>query len=265
MKFDLEAMARRKTNKRDRTIDIRPIITTQAQAQSLALVYLRVIGLIKERTPRLLSIYGRTIEQTLQTDTINEIGQELDSIDAALQRLVLELNPSLRLWAMRTEEWHQGKWKRAVLDAVSIELETLIGSEDMRETIEAWLLRNTGLIRNISDEARGKIGDAVFRGFQRRATAVEMAKEIREVVGMSRARAIRIAGDQTVKLASALDAERQRQGGLDEWKWRHSGKLHFRPEHKARNGNLYNDETEPEDLPGELPYCGCVRQAVLNL
>jgi uncharacterized protein with gpF-like domain len=80
-----------------------------------------------------------------------------------------------------------------------------------------------------------------------------------------------------VKLASALDAERQRQAGMDVWKWNHSDKLHPRPEHVARDGKLYADEPEhrgklgngqevlvpPPDRPGELPFCGCVRQAVL--
>ena len=81
---------------------------------------------------------------------------------------------------------------------------------------------------------------------------------------MGRARSIRIAGDQTVKLASELTRERRRQAGLTMWKWRHSGKVHFRPEHKERDGQIYTDETAPKDLPGVLPYCGCVEQAVLE-
>jgi SPP1 gp7 family putative phage head morphogenesis protein len=177
---------------------------------------------------------------------------------------VLELTPDLRGWAFREEEWHRGKWKRSVLDAVSVSLETMLGPEEIRETLEAFVKRNVGLVRNVSDEARGRIADSVFRGFQRRAPAVEVAKEIREAVAMARARSIRIASDQTVKIASALTAERRRQAGLDTWAWRHSGKLHFRPEHKARDGKRYTDATAPEDLPGELPYCGCVEQAVLE-
>jgi SPP1 gp7 family putative phage head morphogenesis protein len=264
VKFSLEAMARRVTNRLARVVIFRPIFTTKAQAESLALIHLRAIRLIEQRSPRLVEIYGRTIEQKLRTDSIDELNVEIDEMDTALRRLVLELTPDLRRWAFRTEEWHRGKWKRAVLDAVSITIETMIGPEEMRETIEAFVARNVGLVRNVSDEARGRIADSVFRGFQRRATAREMAKEIREAANMGRARSIRIAGDQTVKLASALTRERRRQEQLESWSWRHSGKVHFRPEHKERDGKIYTDATAPEDLPGELPYCGCVEQAVLE-
>jgi SPP1 gp7 family putative phage head morphogenesis protein len=264
MKFDLATLARRASNRLRRTVIFRPIFTTKAQADDLALLYLRITKLLAERQARLVEIYRRTLEQKLRHDTIDELGVEVDDIGAALNRLVVELTPALRRWAVRTEEWHRGKWKRSVLDAVNVSLETMLGPEDMREMLDAFLQRNVALVRNVSDEARGRIADSIFRGFQRRAPAVQMAKEIREATSMARARSIRIAGDQTVKLASALTRERRRQAQLTEWKWRHSGKLHFRPEHKARDGNLYTDATAPEDLPGELPFCGCVEQAVLT-
>jgi SPP1 gp7 family putative phage head morphogenesis protein len=274
MKFDLATLARRASNRLRRVVVFKPIFTTTAQAESLALVYLRTVRLIEERRPRLVEIYERTVKQALRTDSVDELGGELDDLDRAVQRLVLELTPDLRRWALRTEEWHRGKWKRNVLDAVSVSLETMLGPEDMRELLGAFVQRNVALVRNVSDEARGRIADSVFRGFQRRASAPEISKDIREAANMARARAIRIAGDQSVKLASALDAERQRQAGLDTFQYRHSGKLHFRPEHRERDGKLYDldtgkqvdgpDQIAPGDGPGEPPFCGCVRQAVLT-
>jgi len=52
-----------------------------------------------------------------------------------------------------------------------------------------------------------------------------------------------------------------------------------RPDHEARDGNLYSDQPSdtgreyqgrtvhkaPEDKPGELPFCGCTSRAVLIL
>jgi SPP1 gp7 family putative phage head morphogenesis protein len=273
MKFDLRAMFMRRSNRR-RTIVVRAIYPTLAQAGDLALIYLRVTKAIEARLPRLLAIYEKTLAQKLRTDSIDEMGVEINELDAELDRLVLELTPDLRRWAMRTERWHRGKWQRAVLDAVNITIETMLGEEEVRETIEAFLQRNVALVRNVSDEARGKIADSIFRGFNQRATAAEMAKEIREATAMARKRAIRIAGDQTVKLASALDAERQRQAGFEEWAWQHSGKKHPREHHKARDGKIYDLETNKavdgsetiprDDTPGVPPFCGCVRRAVLT-
>ena len=79
-----------------------------------------------------------------------------------------------------------------------------------------------------------------------------------------RARSQRIASDQLTKLNSSLASERRRQAGLDEWEWKSSHKLHFRPEHAARDGKVYSDATAPNDLPGQLPFCGCRELAVLN-
>lgn len=260
-KFNLPALAARKRNSR-RPIALAMIRTTKAQADDLARIYLEAIAPWSRAAEMLAEPYQRALAQ-LQTDSPAETAATTDAIAAAINRLVLELTPDLRRWAFRVERWHRNKWVNAVLSAVDVELETLLGAEDERETIDLFLVRNTSLIRDINEEARGRIADSVFRGFQRRATADEVAKEIREAASMARTRARRIAGDQTVKLASALDRERQRQAGLDHWKWRHSGKLHPRPEHVARDGKIYTDKTAPEDEPGELPYCGCVRQGVL--
>jgi SPP1 gp7 family putative phage head morphogenesis protein len=278
MQFSLATMAARKRKSR-RPITFAPILTTKAQADSLAAIYLMMIEAWGRAHEILGDAYRREMARlsdansvaknipenipALITDSAEDLGATNDAIAQAINRLILELTPQLRNWAVRTEEWHRGKWVRAVLAGAQVDLDLIIGAADVRETIDAFLVRNTSLVRDISDQARGRIADAVLRGFQQRSPIAEVAKEIREAANMARARARRVAADQTVKLASALDRERQRQAGLDHWKWRHSGKLHPRLKHVERDGKLYTDKTAPEDEPGELPFCGCVRQAVL--
>jgi uncharacterized protein with gpF-like domain len=222
-------------------------------------------------------LYQAELDRVLQHDSAEDLGSTTDAIAQAINRLILELTPDLRRWALRTEQWHRGKWVRAVLAGIEVDLDLIIGPNDMRETIDAWLVRNTSLVRDVNEQARGKIADAVLRGHQQRSPISEVMKEVRAATGFATKRARRVAADLTVKLASALDAERQRQAGMDVWKWNHSDKLHPRPEHVARDGKLYADEPEhrgklgngqevlvpPPDRPGELPFCGCVRQAVL--
>lgn len=287
MNFDLAQMAARKRRSR-RPIVFRPILTTSAQAADLYSIFRRMLEPWSRATEILGPVYAREIARlndsqttgkshSLITDSPDDLGATTDAIAQAINRLILELTPDLRRWAIRTEQWHRGKWIRAVLAGAQVDLETLIGPEDVRETIDAFLVRNTSLVRDINEQARGKIADAVLRGYQQRQPVSEVMKEVRAATGFATKRARRVAADQTVKLASALDAERQRQAGLDVWKWKHSGKLHPRPEHVARDGNLYAETKAsqgklnggqvvrpvPEDEPGELPYCGCVRQGVL--
>lgn len=261
-------MAARKGHKKPITV-FAPILTTKAQADSLAAIYRTMLEPWARAHELLADQYSRELAQLsdasgqLITDSAADLNATTDAIAAAINRLVLELTPSLRRWALRVEEWHRGKWVRAVLAGVEVDLDLIIGAADVRETLEAFLVRNTSLVRDINEQARGRIADAVLRGFQRRSPIAEVAKEIREAGALAGKRARRVAADQTVKLSSALDRERQRQAGLDHWKWRHSHKLHPRPEHVARDGKVYTDETAPEDEPGELPFCGCVRQGVL--
>lgn len=171
------------------------------------------------------------------------------------------------------------RWRRTVQAATSIDLATLIGPQDVRETLETVIARNVGLVRSVSDETRRRIADSVFRGLQARTPSRQVAKEISEAVGIERRRALRIAADQNVKMSSALNDERRRQAGIDSFLWRHSGKVHPRAAHVERDGKLYSEDpgkvgTEyegklvrkvPEDRPGQLPFCGCSARAVLIL
>jgi hypothetical protein len=102
---------------------------------------------------------------------------------------------------------------------VDVDLNTILTAGDVEDTLGASLNWNVSLVRDVSDEIRRRISNAVFAGFQRRAPAREIAKEITEATGMARARARRIAADQTVKLGARLNQARQEQAGLTSFKW----------------------------------------------
>jgi SPP1 gp7 family putative phage head morphogenesis protein len=178
----------------------------------------------------------------------------------------LTLSPDLRRWALNVERVMTGKWARNVLSATGVDLSTVLSPDDMNETVEAALNWNTALIRDVSDDLRRRIANSVFAGFQRRAPASEIAKELREATGLARARSLRIAADQTVKLGARLNRARQEQAGLTHFKWRHSAKAHPRSWHLARNGKVYPWEGSgipADDMPGVPPYCGCTAQGVV--
>lgn len=277
MKYDLASMSRRNGNRKTLTV-FRPIRTTQAQARALAEIYRQMLEPIVSAHSRIVEDYARELHRVLTTDSPEEMADLFEEIGAAVERLVLELTPALRNWAIRTEGYHRRKWRDTVLAGASVDLQYLIGPQDVTETLATFIQRNVALVRDISSQARGRIADAVFRGLQRRTPTREVAKEIAKATGMARRRALNVAADQSVKLASALDAQRQREAGLTVWRWNHSDKKNPREEHKARDGFLYADEAgdrgkvgtstirkPPDDRPGELPWCGCIRQACLVL
>lgn len=257
---------------------LRPIQPTQAQVADLAALYLRVVAGWKAGTDRIVAAYEKTLAE-LRLDSADDIKSVFDEIEAEIRRIVLELTPDLRRWALRTETVHRGKWVRNILSATQIDLSTILSADDVAETVAEVIEWNVALIKDVSAEEQRRISNAVFAGIQQRKPAREVAREIREATGMARARSIRIASHQTVSFGETLNDARRRQAGIDVWQWIHSGKLHFRPEHKARDGYYYGDTPEsrgklssgevvrepPSDRPSRLPNCGCTSRAVLVL
>lgn len=265
MAFDLAAMWRRSRNPRRRSITFRPIMAPAMLASDLyAAGYNPVILAWNEAIPDLIAEYERSLS-ALTTDGAAEIGAVLTRVESDIAIVLLSIRARLQRWASHAERIHRTRWASAVKAATGVEIGDMIGPVAVRETIGAAIERNVGLVRSVSEQARTRIGEAVFRGLTQRRPAREVAKEIRESVAMSRRRALNIASDQTVKITAALNRERRHEAGIDTWEWMSSHKVNYRPEHLARDGKRYSDDDPPEDMPGELPFCGCTSRAVLSL
>jgi hypothetical protein len=282
MRYNLAQMATRAGNRR-KLVTFAPITATRAQALALAAIHRRILAPWLGARSRIEAAYGAELVRVLTADSMDDLSRLFSDLADEVQRLVLELTPALREWAFRVEGWHRWRWRNTLLAGVNVDVGYLIGPADAREPIDGVVARNVALVRDISAQAQGRISDAVFRGIQARTPAREVGKQIAEATGMARKRADRVAADQAVKLTSALDAQRQREAGLSVYRWKHSGKLHPRSWHRARNdklyerdsgrevtfgggGKKYGDETIPaDDAPGIPPFCGCVAQGVLVL
>lgn len=279
MKFSLAEMTKRTPNRRRKVVVLRPVSLPSTYATNLfRSAYAPIIAIWQNAIPAIEAEYERSLTQ-LQTDSAATLEAEIERASNLAGAFILSVRLRIEGWARLAEAWHRARWRRTVQAATTIDLATLIGPQDVRETLETVIARNVALVRSVSDETRQRIVDAVFRGLQARTPPRTVAKEIAEAVSMGRRRALRIAADQNVKLGSALNEERRRQAGIDSWLWVHSRKRHPRKEHEERDGRLYTENAErvgteyegklvrwqPEDKPGELPYCGCTTRAVLIL
>lgn len=267
MRYDLQAAVKAQGRVRRQRIELRPIKSTQAQADELARILVRAPAVWQQGEAAIIAAYARTLGQFRDsiTDSPADIEREIDALSEAVTRLLIQLTPLLNDWSLKIERFVRGRWQANVLSAAGVDLTTIMGPADMRDPLSIWLQRNTALIRNVSDDTRARISDIVFRGLNARSPARDVGREISEATGMARRRAQRIAADQAAKLTAALADERRRQAGIDRWKWRHSGKAHPREEHLRRDGKIYSDENPPPEPVGFLPYCGCVAQPILDL
>lgn len=264
MRYDLASMVKR-AGKRRKSVALPVIIPPQHFAKSWAGVYMQVVRawdrIAKEA---ILPAYQRALDQMIRDD-VGDVETTVSFGEAEITRLIFSLTPDMREIILRVEKWQRAKWVQNVLTAGGVDLSTLVGPEDVRVALETVLARNVALIKDVGRQQQSRMVDATFRALQRRAPAAELARELTQISQMSRRRALGIASDQLQKLSAELDRERRRQAGIDEWIWRHSEKAHPRPVHVARDGKHYTDATAPDDLPGELPYCGCKAQPFLDL
>lgn len=278
MRYNLAQLARRTRNIRRDSITLRDIAPPGTLATNLyRAVYWPVIQAWTAALPRIEAEYARTLS-TMTQDSPADVRAEIDGAAEAINRLILILTPEVRDWALRTEQWFRGKWRGAVLSATGVDLQTMIGAGDVRATLETTIEWNASLIKDVSDQARQRIGNAVFDGLRNRTPARDVAKSIREAVDMGRRRSIGIASDQLSKLTNALADERRREAGIFAWQWVHGRKLHPRADHVARNGNYYSDAPAdigktvngkvllepPAERPGQLPYCSCRSLSVIS-
>lgn len=240
---------------RRRPLTLRPIQTTQAQAKALQRIYAPIMQVwsvgVRER---ILPAYARSLA-TFTGDSPVDIEVEIEAVDEEAVRATLDFRALFREWAQSLMLWHVNRIGSQLTYATNVDLTTQLGGAS--ETIEDLLARNTALVRDVSDQAMGRIADIVFRGLQQRTPIRDVAKEINDALGLGRARSLRIASDQTVKLSAALDRLRQEQLGFDSFVWRHSGKVHYRPEHLARDGQVFSwgSDVAKEDPPGYAPFC----------
>jgi SPP1 gp7 family putative phage head morphogenesis protein len=268
VKIPLAEMARRKTNLRRKSVTLPPIDTTAAQAAKLASAYISIVRVWQTGArDHILRAYQRTLEQdALARDAVSDVDQAIAATEQHAVVAMLTFAKQFEQWANTTQLWHMRRFISQIKYATNIDIETMVGPADARLTIEQALARNVALVRSVNDQVRNSISDTVFRGLQARTPMRDVAREISNTTGLARDRSLRIASDQTVKLSAQLDQERQEQVGIDKFKWRHSGKVHFRPEHRARDQKIFpwDGAVARTDPPGRLPFCGCKAQGVLE-
>jgi SPP1 gp7 family putative phage head morphogenesis protein len=264
-RIDLAQMARERGRKRDLTL--RPIEPTGVLENELARIYLRVVREWRRIIAELvLPAFVVTAERMTQDDTTGATRHAGQVAEGEALRIVAEARTAARGWAVRVEKWHTGKWVSTVESGTGVKVAGVVLSEDAADQVAIALERNAALIKGISDDLQKQVETKTWQAVANQTPRLQLAKDLQETLDIGRRRAINIARDQTNKLAGDLDRMRQQQAGITQYEWRHSGKLHFRPEHKARDGKIFDWDDPPDDgHPRTQPNCGCTAKAMLSI
>ena len=151
-------------------------------------------------------------------------------------------------------------------------------TQAMRDVMNAVIEENVGLIRTIPEQYFKAIQGDVMRSVQTGRDLGQLTKDLESNYGVSHRRAAFIARDQNNKMTGVMINARQREVGITEAIWLHSGGgKEPRPNHvkfgkeKARydvTKGIYDPDADGKGkgrwiFPGQLINCRCVSRPVI--
>lgn len=165
------------------------------------------------------------------------------------------------------DENNKRRFYAAMEDAVGVNLSSIIQNEDLTDILVASTRENVGLIKSIPDEYLKKIETIVFTETTQGSTAGSMIQQIQKAGRTTEKRAKLIARDQTAKLNSVINQQRQQNLGVEEYVWRTATDDRVRPEHASKNGKVFRWDSPPKDTghPGHDINCRCVAQPIIKV
>lgn len=166
-----------------------------------------------------------------------------------------------------TDDTNKRRFYSAIEDSIGVNLQSVIQSENLEDVLIATTRENVSLIRSIPEEYFKKLESIVFTGTTQGSKAGSMIQQITKLGHSTTKRAKLIARDQTSKLNSALNQQRQQNLGVEEYIWRTAGDDRVRSSHASKNGKTFRWDSPPKDTghPGQDIQCRCVAQPIIRL
>lgn len=136
-------------------------------------------------------------------------------------------------------------------------------SHTVNLAIEGCLAENVNLIKSIPSGCLGEVVDLVETSAKSGRDIGALTKDIKSRFDVADSRAALIARDQNNKVTANVTRARQKELGIKQGRWRHSGfSTAPRPSHVAADGEIFDlDKGLYLDgkwvLPGEDINCGC--------
>jgi SPP1 gp7 family putative phage head morphogenesis protein len=141
----------------------------------------------------------------------------------------------------------------------------------MRDVLDATIQQQVELIRSIPAQYLTQVQGAVLRSVQAGRDLGALSKELQDQFGVTKRRAALIARSQNNLATATMTAARQKELGITQAIWQHSGGgKEPRPTHVANSGKPYDiatgwyDPAEKRFLyPGQAINCRCVSRSII--
>lgn len=204
-----------------------------------------------------------------ELQVVDAFGEEIDnafrSIRAQFASIESFAQTRADQMAGRVDAAHARRHFEQVKQTVGVDLRGIVNEERLQSVLRAKTQENVGLIKSIPEQHFQKLESIVFEGTIRGNSAKSIQQQIRELGKVTERRARFIARDQTAKLNSALNTERNLALGIEEYIWRTSLDKRVRDNHASKEGKKFRFDSPPADTgaPGEDFNCRCTAQSIV--
>lgn len=183
------------------------------------------------------------------------------------------------------------RFNRMIKRSAGVDISGVLRNPRISNALEKSVVSNVKLIKSIPEKYFSKIEELVFENITKGRTTGSLLSDIRGLNNSTKKRAKIIARDQTSKLLSNLNQERQQAVGIIGYQWRNSKDRRVRgnpnglypdskfdhwdregkyflwektvPAPKAPNGKAYN-QPPADGHPGEPIQCRCIADPVIE-
>lgn len=161
-------------------------------------------------------------------------------------------------------EFNKKQFQRLLRRSYGVDV--IVDDVDIRALMSVWEAENIKLIRSIPQQYATQLHGRIVNAVQEGKRLSDVVAEIKGTYHLPLERAELIARDQIGKLNGQITMVRQKSIGVTEYRWRGSLDERERPEHRAREGAIFQWSDPPEDgHPGQPIRCRCWADAVLPI
>lgn len=244
--------------------------TAERRYRRLLLKRIRLIGRLVEREVGLvLERNAAEIEALARTDSketiVKEIVRSLAGVKLAVEGEWSEAATADQLAdvAQQIDLFEQGQVGRQWKSVVGVD--PFFSSETTKKAITAFERENLRLITNMQNETIAKLEDHLVEAARSGQRVEDFTDIVSERLGVGESRARLIARDQVGSMSGKLAEVRQNELGVMRYEWVTSGDERVRPEHEARDGEIFKWSEPPADgHPGQPIQCRCTASPIIE-
>jgi SPP1 gp7 family putative phage head morphogenesis protein len=136
--------------------------------------------------------------------------------------------------------------------------------------VQAFTTENVALVKSIPERYLGDVESQIIRGMRQGVRWEDLAGTIEQRTGVAESHAQLVARDQVGKFFGSLNEERQRDLGVDSFRWRTARDNRVRESHERLEGKVFRWDDPPPGrdgepiIPGDEINCRCQAEPLLE-